>query len=297
MDLQPLFAAPIVAQVPYPAAYSDHTNDVWRVRTATEDVVVRAPRAAGEWDHDASAFWWGCRRLFGLDPTRPERLSAVNAALAELGPLPVPQALRAGVAGGRRCLVVERLPGEQLRDLRALPAATLRELGAAIANIHARRFPWYGALDGDNQRPLADFHPHLAATLRELVRRFHATDTTLAAPLDEFCAAALRLPAPADATLTMLDVDATQFLTDGARITALVDTDAYAVAPPALDLIGYEYELDAPGAAAFAAGYRAVAPLPALASVRPVYRYLCRLLGTQGAVPLDEWLAWPAPFG
>ncbi len=66
--------------------------------------------------------------------------------------------------------------------------------------------------------------------------------------------------------------------------------------PPALDLIGYEYELDAPAAAAFAAGYRTIAPLPDLTAVRPVYRYLYRLLETQGAVPLDAWLAWPGVF-
>lgn len=94
----------------------------------------------------------------------------------------------------------------------------------------------------------------------------------------------------------MLDVDATQFLTADDRITALIDTEAYVVAPRALDFIGYEYELDERGAAAFAAGYRTLLPLPDLATVRPVYRYLYRLLGVQGAVPLDEWLAWPTRF-
>jgi hypothetical protein len=94
----------------------------------------------------------------------------------------------------------------------------------------------------------------------------------------------------------MLDVDATQFLGDGGHITALVDTDAYVVAPRELDFVGYEYELDAPGAAAFARGYRAILPLPDLTSARPVYRYLFRLLGVQGTVPLEEWLAWPAWF-
>jgi len=30
--------------------------------------------------------------------------------------------------------------------------------------------------------------------------------------------------------------------------------------------------------------------------VRPVYRYLYRLLGVQGPVPLAAWLAWPILF-
>ncbi|HEY8600998.1 MAG TPA: hypothetical protein VIL85_21365, partial [Thermomicrobiales bacterium] len=191
---------------------------------------------------------------------------------------------------------VEHLPGERLDDLRTLPPAALRELGAAIAQIHSVSFPWYGTFDGALRHPLDDFHRNLAATMRVLVKGFVGAEAPLAAPLEGFCAAALALPAPTSAAPVMIDVDATQFLTDGERITALIDTDAYAIAPPALDLIGYEYELDAPAAAAFVAGYRTIAPLPDLTAVRPVYRYLYRLLGTQGAVPLDEWMAWPRVF-
>jgi len=293
MDLQPLFAAPIIEQYAYPAAYTDHTNDVWRVRTAHEVAVVRAPRPAAELD---STFWRGCRHLFSLDPTQIARLATTNALLAGLSPLPIPRVLRSGTVAGRQCLVVEHLPGETLHDLHTLPAAALRELGAVIARIHRQRFLWYGTLDGALQRPLDDFHHDLAATMRFLVKGFVGAEAPLAAPLEDFCALAMALPAPTTAAPVMLDVDATQFLSDGVRITALVDTDAYAVAPRELDFIGYEYELDAPGAAAFAAGYRTHFPLPDLTAVRPVYRYLYHLMGTQGAVPLDEWLAWPSAF-
>lgn len=292
-DLQPLFPEPILEQEAYPAAYSDHTNDVWRVRTATEEVIVRAPRPAAEL---ASPFWWGARKLFGLDPTRPRRLAALNARLAALSTLPIPCVLRAGTCAGRECLVLERLPGTRLTNLRALPPAALHDLGAAIARIHRHEYRWWGMPAGEDQQPLSAFHPALAATLLALVARYYADDAAIAGALTHFHDAALRLPAPTAGALIMLDVDATQFLTAGARITALVDTEAYVVAPRALDFVGYEYELDAAGAAAFAAGYRTLLPLPDLTAVRPVYRYLYRLLGVQGSVPLDEWLAWPILF-
>ena len=64
----------------------------------------------------------------------------------------------------------------------------------------------------------------------------------------------------------------------------------------ALDLIGYEYELDRPRAAAFVRGYQSLLPLPELQSVRPLYRYLYRLLEVQGSVDLNIWLGWPAHF-
>ena len=293
IDLQPLFPDPIVAQIALPPAYADHTNHVWRVRTAHEEAIVRLPRARGELD---TPFWWGCRDLFGIDPRQPAALVAVNAQLAELSPIPVPRVLRVGAVAGRPCLVVEQLPGTPLADFNDLPLPSAEALGHAIARIHARRFAWWGAPSGANQRPLDTFHQRLAATLGGLVARFFAHDARLAAPLPEVCALAARLPPPEDAALVMLDIDGSQFLADGTRLTGLVDTDAYVVAPRALDLIGYEYELDRPHAAAFARGYRAVLSLPELRLVRPVYRYLYRLLEVQGTVPLDIWRGWPAHF-
>jgi Ser/Thr protein kinase RdoA (MazF antagonist) len=292
-DLQPLFPDPILEQYPFPPAYSDHTNHVWRVRTATEDVVVRLPRQTGDLD---SPFWFGCHHLFGLDPRRPAAVAPVNALLAQLSPLPVPRVLRTAPLAGRSCLIVERLPGSRLENLNDLPLAAIETLGAAIARIHAHRFPHWGPPTGATQHPLATFHSRLADTLRALVARFFHHDAPLASALDRMSALAAHLPPPADAALVMIDVDSTQFLTDGTRLTGLVDTDAYAIAPRALDLIGYEYELDRPRAAAFAHGYRAILPLPDLRPVRPLYRYLHRLLETQGTVPLPIWLGWPHHF-
>jgi aminoglycoside phosphotransferase len=293
IDFQPLFAAPIIEQALFPPAYSDHTNFVWRVRTAREEVIVRMPRATDDLN---SPFWWGCHHLFGIDPRRPAALVAVNAELAELSPIRVPRVLRTGTVVGRPCLVVEHLPGARLADFNDLPLATIETLGTAIARIHARRFARWGVPGGEARRPLTTFHRDLAATLRGLVARFFAHDAPLAGVLDEMCALADRLPPPADAALVMLDVDGTQFLSDGTRLTGLVDTDAYVVAPRALDLIGYEYELDRPRAAAFRHGYRSVLPLPELQAVRPLYRYLYRLLEVQGSVDLNIWLGWPAHF-
>ena len=292
-DLQPLFIDPILEQTAFPPAYTDHTNHVWRIRTASEDVVVRLPRQTGD---PTSPFWWGSNHLFGIDPRHPAALVAVNAQLARLSPLPVPRALRVGAVAGQPCLVVERLPGSRLDNLNDLPLATATALGTAVARIHTRRYPWWGAPAGATPHALVTFHARLADTLRGLVSRFFSADAALSAALAPLAARAARLPPPEDAALVMLDIDATQFLTDGERLTGLVDTDAYVVAPRALDLVGYEFELDRAHAAAFASGYRAVQPLPDLRAVRPIYRYLLRLLEVQGNVPLDIWSGWPAHF-
>ncbi len=291
MNLQPLFDEPILEQLYLDPGYSGHANDVWLVRTSHEQVVVRAFRGVLE-----GPFWEGCRYLFGIDPSRLFNLEPLNALLARCSPIPVPRVLRKGVVDGRQCVVVEYMPGRVLDNFRSQPDCSLEQLGRAMAQIHAHRFEWWGSPVGDLRLPLSEFHLRLIATLCMLISTTYAGDEKIVAALEPMCAAASVLPTPAAGALVMVDLDPTQFLTDGERITALVDTEAYVIAPRELDFVGLEYILDRRTAAAFVCGYQSVLPLPDLAPVRPVYRYLYRLLEVQGDHDLDEWMAWPQVF-
>jgi hypothetical protein len=95
---------------------------------------------------------------------------------------------------------------------------------------------------------------------------------------------------PESSTFVLVDIDPTQFLSDGNTITGLVDTEAYVVAPRELDFVGLEYVLDEPSAAAFKEGYQTVLELPQLEHVRIPYRFLYRLLSVQGNVELETWM-------
>lgn len=68
------------------------------------------------------------------------------------------------------------------------------------------------------------------------------------------------------------------------------------VGPRDLDFIALEYLLGPAELPAFVRGYTAVLELPSLTQSRPIYRYLYRLLGVQGAVDIDQWLERPALF-
>lgn len=293
MTLQSLFTEPIVEQRALDPGNSGHASDVWLVRTRTEEVIVRASRLDGQPDNE---FWWGLHHLFGVDPRRVFDLEQVNACLSRLSSIPVPRVLRRGYVEERPHVVVERMAGNVLRSFAGLSGSALRELGGALARIHSHRFDWCGSPAGTLQYAPAQFPTHLVATMEELVARFYGGVKEMAEPLRPMCEAARRLPAPEAGALIMADMDPSQFLWDGERLTALVDTEAYGVGPRELDFIALEYVLDARGAAAVADGYRTVLPLPDLSAVRPVYRYLYRLLRIQGSVPLGEWLAWPHLF-
>ena len=117
MVLQSLFMMPIVEQVYLDPGYSGHANDIWRVKTAQEEVVVRILRDR----EPGGPFWKGCQYLFGLDPRNIFDLEEINAVLANVSPIPIPQVLRKGMVDGRPCVVVEYMPGSALDTFEWLP--------------------------------------------------------------------------------------------------------------------------------------------------------------------------------
>jgi hypothetical protein len=133
-------------------------------------------------------------------------------------------------------------------------------------------------------------------TMTMLVEQFYQNDAQIRDALAPFCEDALRLPPLEEGALIMVDMDPTQFLTDGERLTALVDTEAYAIGPRELDFIALEYVFAPREAAALARGYNAILPVPDLSVVRSVYRYLYRLIGIQKRMPLETWMSWPILF-
>ena len=101
-SLQLIFDEPILEQQRFAPGYSGYANDVWGVRTATEDVIVRIGRG----QEDDGPFWTGCRMMFGIAPGRPDELAVINVALAPLSLLPIPRVLRTGDLQGRPYAVV-----------------------------------------------------------------------------------------------------------------------------------------------------------------------------------------------
>jgi hypothetical protein len=292
-DLQPLFSEPVLEQRLLDPGHTNHTNHVWLVRLADQEVVVRLNVGAGEFD---GPFWWGCNHLFGSDPRRVSDLAYIHDRLLRAGGMPVPRVLRTATLGERDCLIVEWLPGTQLRSFIDLSDAALEDFGAALERQHRLSFDWCGHPCGHRIYPLGEFHRRAAETMRALTARSYASDPAIQGLLEEMCRDTLALPPPEDASLVLVDMDPDQYLTAGQRVTALVDAEGCVVGPRALDFVALEYILDRRPARALARGYERMLPLPELAPVRRVYRYLYRLIEIQSATPIADWLAWPAWF-
>jgi hypothetical protein len=105
--LQPMFKEPILEQIYLDPGYSGHASDVWLVRTAAEEVVVRASRVqSSQPGGTMHEFWWGCHR-FGMDPRRVFDLEPLKACLNQISPIPAPWVLRKAWLDGWPHVVVD----------------------------------------------------------------------------------------------------------------------------------------------------------------------------------------------
>lgn len=292
-NLQPLFPDPILKQQPFADQHVGQASYVWRVVTAKEQVIVRTTRLAGT---TLDAFWWGCKELFGVDPTDVFAMTAVNETLRKYAVVPIPAVVRQAQVEGAKMLVVEAMPGDAVLSFVDLSIAVSHELGRAIASIHQLQKLTFGNFQATLQQPLLAYPARMATVMQRLLERFHCPFPDIVAAGPDWVRAAAALPPPTHAVPILLDIDPTQFLADGHHLTALVDTEVYAYGPAAYDIVALEYLLDRPRAQAFAAGYETLLPLPRIADVRDVYRFLQRLMEVQGRVELSVWMSQPAWF-
>ncbi|HFK1456157.1 TPA: nitrate reductase [Bacillus cereus] len=291
--LQQLFTSTILSVQALHPGYEDHASDVFLVRTEDTEVIVRSSKMNEEPTND---FWWGCKKLFGINPRNVHHLEAVHTLLQKHTNLPIPTILEKHILNGREFVVVEKLVGNTVQSFIGQPDSILFSLGKGLAEIHAFQAKFIGNPSGTFQVLLEDFKSHILKVSKELVNRFYSDNTSIRNTFPTFESQLSFLPTPKEATLVLIDMDPTQFLSDGSTITGLVDTEAYAIAPRKFDFIGLEYVLTEKEAHAFKSGYETIMPIPQLEKCRQPYRYLYRLLSVQGSVELEKWLSHPAYF-
>ena len=284
---------PIVELLALDPGYSGHGSDVWLIRTAASEMIVRSSRLREEPDHE---FWWGLKQLFGVDPRDMIHFEANLKLLGGIPDIPVPQVLVRKSLHGREYLAVERMEGSMLRSFVGQPDGLLHDFGVWLAKVHSISFDKFGNLAGTQAEAKDRFHPRLAETMRIMVEREHAHDPAMNEYLTVVLEQLERLPAPEAFCPVMIDLEPAQFLEENGKIAALVDAEAYVAAPRELDFVGLEYVMNERSARPFAEGYSSVRAMPDLSRCRMVYRFFYRLMGVQGSVDIRRWLAQPELF-
>jgi len=293
MDLQFLFKEPIKEMLELSPGYEDHSSDVWLVKTDNQEVVVRSSKMK---DDPSNEFWWGCKRLFGIDPRQVYELEHVNNTLSNLTSIPIPKVIDKGRILTKEFVVVEKLKGQIVESFIDLSSSVLQSFGEGLAKIHQYKENFVGNPSRSYQVSLEEFNQHMKDAVIDLVSRFHFKEERVKKMLPEINNLINGLPVPEYSTFVLVDMDPTQFLSDGREITGLVDTEAYVIAPRELDFIALEYVLDEKSVQDFKKGYERVMEIPDLTKYRVPYRYLYRLLAVQGSVDIESWLGHKTLF-
>lgn len=286
--LQQLMHEPIESITTLDPGYSGHASDVWLVKTASEEHVIRSSR----WTEAPSReFWWGCYDLFGIDPRRMRHFEANAAMLSSSADIPAPRVVAHATIECREYLVVEKMNGTSFQSFIEQSDDLLHQLGVWLAKVHLHRCDYFGNLAGTLVERTETFHTRLSQTMQQLVERDYSNDIKIKAQLDAMHDELRVMPVPDHFCPVFIDLDPSQFLLQDGLLSAVVDVEAYAIAPRELDFVALEYVLDERSSASFLKGYSSILHPPDLSPYRNVYRYFYRLLGVQGSIDLDRWLA------
>jgi aminoglycoside phosphotransferase (APT) family kinase protein len=223
------------------------------VLSAGREVVVRVSRAGPGCRFEAER--WAIRAAAAVGVPVPEVL-AVERTQDRSGPLAV--------------CVEERLPGRPLDEVE--DAAARRRLtglaGEVVAALHTVAMPGCGSVRSDGTVPVATWAPimrlsRLDPPLDELVRLGRAHD--IPQPWIEGAVGELGghddLFASVPHRLLHGDLSANHVLTDGTRITGLIDFEQAFAGDPAFELVRWDYFREATPVSWLRAGYDRVADL------------------------------------
>lgn len=267
------------------AQFDDSSHQIWFCETDAGSLVLKV---ANKPVVRCSSFWRGINRLFALNfPASLADTAGVQQFLSQHSPLMIPECLSANSG----FVVCRRLAGQTLTAKAANPDV-IRQLARHIATLHQQTADQWGTL----LKP--KFSADQWSSRLRLTLSYLAANSEMAIP-PVLLGNALKQAAdiqPDSFVPVMVDLRWDQFLIDDDKLTALVDLDAFVLAPRELELVLLELLLNAPQAEIFGREYQRFQPLPDLANVRTAYRALLFLMNVLGETDCEVWLAKPAHF-
>lgn len=268
-----------------PNKFEDSTHQLFYCQTTDGAMVLKVCNAA---TIEKSAFWRGANHLFAADfPNSLGDIHLTHHFLAKNGTLTVPEFI---AACANRFVLTRFVTG---RDLETEQIAEQWAVALAnhIAQLHQCTYSRWGKLHA----------PQFSA--QQWASRLHETLSFLAEQDDTHLEEALLSEVLTQATNinetefvpVMLDLRWDQFRdcessADDTDPLALIDLDAFVIAPRALDLILLEYVLSPMQWARFKQHYTQTHAWPDLAAQKACYQLLLFLMNVLGERDLAKWM-------
>ena len=270
---------------PVAAQFADSSHQLWFCQSAEGPLVLKV---ADKPVVRCSAFWQGINRLFALNfPASLADTPAVQQFVGRHSPLQIPEC----VFASNHFVLCRRLTGTTLQP-EQVNDDIVRQLAQHVACLHKQQSEDWGALCKPKFSKV-QWSSRLRLTLSHLAA--HSDMPVPPVILGNAMKQAADIQ-PDNLVPVMMDLRWDQFLAVDDKLMALVDLDAFVIAPRELELVLLELLLDQHQATIFAETYQLAHAWPDLAGVRTAYRLLLFLMHVFGETDCQNWLAKPAHF-
>jgi hypothetical protein len=267
-----------------PNKFADSTHQLFHCQTADGDMVLKLCNQA---TLQRSQFWSGTNHLFAADfPNSLGEIHLTHDFLQKNGALSVPECIS---ASAHRFVLTRFLTGKDV-EAQHISEQWVIQLAGHIAQLHQFTYASWGKLHA----------PQFAANL--WASRLHETlvllsrqhDMPITEPLLAEVLAGTKNSHETEFVPMMLDLRWDQFRSANANSNsndlALIDLDAFVIAPRALDLVLLEYVLTPAQLALFKQHYVQTHHWPDHNENTPGYQLLLFLMNILGETDLAKWM-------
>ncbi len=261
--------------------YDDSSHDIFFCETVAGKMVLKICR------HDViehSQFWCGINHLFAADfPQNLGQAAETYTLLRSVGTLAVPELIQAKAGQ----FVLTRFVAGQDMSPTLANQSSISDLAHHISHYHQYVHSLWGELLTP-QFPAISWPERLMNTLLWLIQQ---NKISVPVTMMDDIRQRMEILTETHFVPVMLDLRWDQFRVMASGQLALIDLDAFVLAPPALELVLLEYVLTAEQFAQFKTIYKASIPWPDYELQRPCYQLLLFLMNVLGEQDLNKWMA------
>jgi hypothetical protein len=274
--LPKLLAKPIAM----PSKFDDSTHNIWHCQTADGEMVLKV---CNQLAIKQSTFWLGLNHLFAADfPNNLAYIERTHHLLGQNGALPVPKFV---ATAPNRFVLTRYLAGHDL-NTGQISEAQVVALANHIAHLHQPTYAQWGSLHAPTFAT-PDWGNRLHTTLCYLVtqRGLSMTESLIEKILSE-----AKYIQESIFVAMMLDLRWDQLRSLENGDLALIDLDAFVIAPKNLDLVLLQYLLTPAQWLLFKTQYCQVHTWPDYTLQKPSYQLLLFLMNILGETNLTRWM-------
>ena len=269
-----------------PQRFSDSTHELWRLKLS-QNFEGESTAFLKICENTESPFWQILDHLFGLDlPKEIGRFSQLYDSIHKLSPLKVPKLLKSESFLENRAYILSSEIDGSVVEADDVNVKMIQQLAFHLAALHQHQSD-----EGGNYITPSIKLQEWPNRLKDTLRRF-AKSSTLLIP-DSILEQALESCIGIDEKFfvpMMPDLRWDQFHQHQGDLYALVDLDAFVLAPRELEFVLLEYILTAEQIPDFIDIYSSYHGIPDISQVRPAYRLLLFLMEVLGEGDIQSWM-------